>query len=301
MLRAYARMLRHAPRQFLGLRKTMPHGLFAIFYPLIYFAGGLLASALAAVLAGAGAGWLAGNAALGGAAGLLVFLLAWRLVLAYEKKLQTSLLARIFAFVTRYAVHGVPDLDALLAGAAQRIAALARDGDTDEILVVGYSVGSILATRTMAQALEQLEAAPAPRAGPALALLTLGNCIPLLALFPQARGYHEELARLGASARIDWIDVSSPTDWASAALQNPLEVCDIAHRTRGRGWPLMTSPRFHTLFTAENYQRMIRDKHHMHTQYLMSTEKAGRYDFFAITAASVPLAARYADGRRERA
>ena len=169
---------------------------------------------------------------------------------------------------------------------------LAREPDIDELLVVGYSVGSILATRAMALALPAL----ADRDGqcPQLALLTLGNCIPLLGLFPQALDYRRELGALASSRIIRWVDVSSPTDWGSFALLNPIEVCEIEVTEKGSGWPLMTSPRFHTLFDSASYRAMIGDKHRMHTQYLMASEKPGRYDYFAITAGPMSLRERYA-------
>ena len=192
----------------------------------------------------------------------------------------------------RYGVRGLPELDRIVADAAARIALLAREPDIDELLVVGYSVGSILATRAMALALPAL----ADRDGqcPQLALLTLGNCIPLLGLFPQALDYRRELGALASSRIIRWVDVSSPTDWGSFALLNPIEVCEIEVTEKGSGWPLMTSPRFHTLFDSASYRAMIGDKHRMHTQYLMASEKPGRYDYFAITAGPMSLRERYA-------
>jgi hypothetical protein len=46
---------------------------------------------------------------------------------------------------------------------------------------------------------------------------------------------------------------------------------------------------------------MIRNKHTMHTMYLMATGKPGRYDYFAITAGPEALAARFPRPRGGRA
>jgi hypothetical protein len=265
-------------------------------YPLLFFAAGALLSLLLASLAGLALGALGLHPVLAwGGFAAVVAAGAWGL-LRLERRLDTSLLARIFAFVSRYAVHGLPELDAVLAHGARRIAEAAHDPDCDEVLVVGYSVGTILATRALAQALARLEGAR-----PAIALLTLGHCIPLLGFFPQAGSYREELARLAASDAFDWIDVSSPTDWGSFPLLDPLEVCGIEPPRRGRGWPRMHSPRFHTLFPRATYQRMIRNKHTMHTLYLSANELPGRYDYFAITAGPEALAARFPRPRGARA
>lgn len=289
---AYARVIGNGIPQLIKVGRIAPRTLFAMMYPLLFFVLG----AAACVAIGALGGWLASS--LSGStvvamvvAALLVWGGTW-LMLRIERWLDTGLLVRIYAFVARYGVRGLPELDHIVTDAAARIALLARERDIDELLVVGYSVGSILATRAMALALPSL----ADRDGkcPQLALLTLGHCIPLLGLFPQAADYRRELGVLASSRIIRWVDVSSPTDWGSFALLNPIEVCEIEVAEKGSGWPLMTSPRFHTLFDSATYRAMIGDKHRMHTQYLMSSERPGRYDYFAITAGPMSLRERYA-------
>jgi hypothetical protein len=296
MLAAYARLLWYTPRGVCKTARIAPRTLFALCYPLLFFVAGALLVLLLASLAGLALGALGLHPVLAWGGFAVVVAAGARGLLRLERRLDTSLLARIFAFVSRYAVHGLPELDAVLAHGARRIAEAAHDPDCDEVLVVGYSVGTILATRALAQALARLEGAR-----PAIALLTLGHCIPMLGFFPQAGSYLEELARLAASDAFDWIDVSSPADWASFPLLDPLEVCEVTLARRGRGAPRMHSPRFHTLFAREAYQRMIRNKHTMHTMYLMATGKPGRYDYFAITAGAEPLATRYPPARGERA
>jgi hypothetical protein len=187
-------------------------------------------------------------------------------------------------------VGDAPELDGVIEHGAGRIGATMRDTACDEVLVAGFSVGSILATRAMAQALTAL---PEPEGAPRLALLTLGNCVPMLGLFRQAGAYREELARIAASDRLRWVDVSAPGDWASFPLLEPLAFCGIDAPARGAGSPQMTSPRFHTLFHPARYAALLRDKHALHMQYLASTEMPGVYDWFAITAGPRALAARY--------
>lgn len=290
-LRAYAGMIRHGPGELLKVGRIAPRTLFALAYPLLFFVGGSAFVFAAAALLG----WILALAAgqwVGLAAAAVAFIAGIHTLLRLERRLDTSLLARIFAFVGRYAVEGIPALDAVLDRAVLRIRELLDAREYDEVLVVGYSVGSILATRAVGRALAGVDSQPG--AAPALGLLTLGNCIPLLGLYPHAARYREELARIGASDRLVWIDVSSPTDWGSFPLLDPLAVCEVDIPRRGRGYPVPTSPRFHTLFAEESYRAMIGNKHTMHTLYLMSTEKPGRYDWFAITAGCQPLAARYA-------
>jgi len=298
MLQAYARILRHGAAVVPALLRHMPRTMFAMFFPLLFFVAGALVCVALAVAMALLATSLGAHIALAGLLAAAVLVVSWRVLLAAEKRLETGLLVRIFAFVTRYAVGRLPELDAEIERAAARLVAVARAGECDEILVIGYSVGSILASRALARALEQLE--DDDRARPAFALLTLGNCIPLLGLFPQAADYRAQLQRLGESDALHWVDICSPTDWASTAMRDPLQLCGISARQRGAGWPQVISPRFHTLFSANTYRGMRRNKHQLHTQYLMATEKAGRYDYFAITAGPMALADRFPAPRKER-
>ncbi len=287
----YWLMVRHAPGEVLKVWRVLPQRIFALFYPLLFFVAGFAVTALLALLAGHGVDaffgvWPARFAAAG------VSVAGVATVLRLERRLDTSLLARIYAFVSRCAVWGVPEIDRMIEANAARLRELQQDPDIDEVLVVGFSVGSILATHALGRALAHEEIAP-PQ-GPALALITLGNCIPLFGLFPQAVAYREDLARIGASDRLIWVDVSSPSDWGSFPLIDPLALCEVPLVTRGRGAPRLTSPRFHTLFAEEDYRRMLPDKHTMHMLYLMSTQKPGKYDYFAITAGPERLEQRYA-------
>ncbi len=129
------------------------------------------------------------------------------------------------------------------------------------------------------------------------AVVTLGQCIPLLGLIPQAHAFRAELARLGSGrgddGRVSWTDYSSPTDWGSFALVDPIALClggasGVAHP------PRMASPRFHTLFEPARYMQLRRDKRRMHLQYLMAGELPSGYDYFSITAG--PLRAQAPEG-----
>ena len=290
MLVGYGLMLRHGSHEVLNVLRVAPRRAFALFYPLLFFVAGFLIAGLLGFLAFTGAGFFAG-AWTARAAGLMVAAAGVYAVLRLERRLDTSLLARIYAFVSRCAVWGVPEIDRMVDANAARLRELREDPDIDEVLVVGFSVGSILATHALGRMLER-EDAP-PREGATFALLTLGNCIPLYGLFPQAVEYRAGLARIAGSDALTWVDVSSPSDWGSFPLIDPLVLCEVPVARRGRGAPKLTSPRFHTLFADEDYRRMLPDKHTMHMLYLMSTQKPGKYDYFAITAGAERLASRY--------
>lgn len=287
VLPAYPLYFRHV-----GVAKVwpmVPKTLVSFFYPLAFLLAGLLISSVL----GAGAAWAVAGP-MGWLAGALVGALVGGLGLwgmrKLEARLNTTWLARIFGFVGKLGVGRLPTLELRLDRMAQDIARKLLANDVDEVLVVGFSVGSILSVSAVARALAQV---PPDRPTPTVSLLTLGHCIPLLGLLPQAQRYHAELGQLATDPRLHWRDFSAPSDWGSFALVNPITACDVVLPAPANGQPVMRSPRFHTQFAPEVYAELRQNKRRMHMQYLMAGERPAEYDFFAITAGPQSLPARY--------
>ena len=207
-----------------------------------------------------------------------------------EARLNSTWLVRIFSFSGRYACGRLPELDQRLTALAGRITDKLQLNDVDEVLVVGFSVGSILSVSSMARA---LTGNICKRPHPAVSLLTLGHCIPMLGLLPQAVRFRDELKVLAAAPALRWIDFSSLTDWGSFAMVDPVNSCNIAVPPGEKYNPTMCSPRFHTQFSAATYNKLKRNKRRIHMQYLMAGELPSDYDYFAITAGAVTLDQRY--------
>lgn len=286
-LRGYAAAL-SAGRKLLEVWRVAPKTLVSLAWPAAFWlaalllagAGGLLAGALAG-RAGA-AGWLAGLLGFGVAGALGAAVLAW------ERRVNTSWLLRIYSFAGDWSLGRIDAVEPRMARLAAGIDASLADPAIDEVLLVGFSVGGMLA----ATAAARLTATVGQREK--FSLLTLGHCIPLLGAMPGAARFRADLAALAGASGVDWRDVSSPLDWGSFALIDPLPLClgEAAAAALPRR-PLMLSPRFHTLFSPATYARIRGDKRRMHLQYLMAGELPGAYDYFAITAGPRRLAARW--------
>lgn len=291
MFQAYALMLRSGgvPKVWRMARKT----LIALAYPLLF----MLTAALLSMAAGLGLAAILRIASLEPAlavgVGLAVTGAGLWAARKLEDRLNTTWLLRIFSFAGKQARAELPELEDRLDRFAQAIAAKVRAGDADEVLVVGFSVGSILAVSATARALKLLGSDPLPAPAPALSLLTLGHCIPMLGLLPQAGAFRAELETLARHEALTWVDFSSPTDWGSFALVDPVAACNGQGDERRPGQPLMRSPRFHTMFEQSDYARLIKNKRRMHLQYLMAGHLPAGYDYFAITAGTQTLSARY--------
>ena len=272
-------------------RKT----LFGLAYPLVVIGGcvGFAIGAslwLAMTLVGNGTAW-----PIAAAAGLGLLALGLWATHKLEAQLNSTWLVRIFSFTGRHACGQLPELDTRLGTLAQKIADKLRSPELDEVLVVGFSVGSILSVSGVARALTASGEATSPLASdrPALSLMTLGHCIPMLGLLPQAARFRDELKVLAGAPTLRWIDFSSVTDWGSFAMVDPVEACRIKLPAGHKYNPTMRSPRFHTQFSAAVYDKLRRNKRRIHMQYLMAGELPSDYDYFAITSGGLTLDARY--------
>lgn len=263
----------------------------------LVFPAALILGASAALLGLWGvAGWLGhaltwwwGLALAGAGTWLLAKAAQWA-----QRKVQMAWLMRSACVVLRQARGTLPALEGRLDAFAARLCELARRPDLDEVLVIGHSSGAMLAASVMARAIAA-DPALLQREAP-VAMLTLGECIPLLSYQPEATAFRAELAALRAQSALVWVDVTAPPDGCCFALVDPTEVCEDAlpaNARTSRG-PKRVSPKFAQCFSPESYQRVRRDKYRCHFQYLMAVERPEHYDFFATSAGPRPLWARFA-------
>ncbi len=258
---------------------------FLLLMATLSLAIGAGALAACAITAAGLSGWL------GWAAGLSAFAAVLQLGRLMELRMNSFWLLRIYAFTEQQANVPLPDLEARLDSFSRQLVAQAQAAQDDEILLVGHSTGSIMAVSMLARAL-QLDPDLASR-GPRISLLTLGQCIPLLSFWPKAQRFRSELERVADADAIDWVDVTAPTDGACFALVDPVAATGIVRPPGAQPRPKLLSARYATLFTPETYAAMRRDWYRHHFQYLMAGEKAGDYDFFAITAGNQTLGERF--------
>jgi len=225
-------------------------------------------------------------------AGIGVLALWW--VYWARRHWRTQWILRGYAFVGRMADGGVPGLDSRLDAMAEALCRQAREATDDEILLVGHSLGTIMAVSVLARAL-RLDP-ELTRHGPAIGLLTLGHCVPLLSNLPAARRFRDELAALAMAPDLCWVDFSDPLDDYSFAGVDPVKAAGIRVAVVGR--PQLRSPCFSLLFDAGGGRMPAMSQHEIHQQYLRpcrlrSAPAPEDFDFFAITAGPVRLAERY--------
>ena len=262
------------------VHKETPYVLWTLAYPLVYMLLCLL-MALAVLLVGPAVlagwqGWLLGCLAAG-----FVLLGGYKL----DQLLHVSWLLRILNFSRGAGQHPVEGLDERLATTANLVAEQLQQARYREVVVVGFSVGSVMAVPFVNALRHRLQTRPD---GPQrVNLLTLGNCIPLFTLMPQANDVlRQQLLALAQDRDLYWVDISSPSDSVSFGMCNLVALSlpqaqpsDLKQCVNPRH---MCSPRFHKLFHPSTYRWLRRNKMRMHFQYLMASELPGAYDYFAM-------------------
>lgn len=243
--------------------------------------GALLGWGLSALLPG-WAGHLAGIAGgLALAGGLL------HLFRRLDTKFYAYYLLYDFAQVAAHRGAYAPALAARMAAFTDEVAAALAEGDADEVLIVGHSSGAALAV-SLAAAVERRGL---PADGPKLALLTLGQAIPMQGFLPAATRLRADLRQLAGSAQVAWVDVSAKGDGVCFWLCDPAAVCGVAPPAR-RG-PLVISAAFSQSLKPETWRKIRWQFFRLHIQYLAAFDRPRDYDYFQITAGPLTLAARY--------
>ena len=213
---------------------------------------------------------LLGAALVAGAASLVIL-----------RRMHSLWLLRFIMFNDMLARHApTGDLAARITAFADSIAKDLNTGDADEVLFVTHSNGSILAVPIMADLMARRGGAfPAN-----FALVTLGNCIPLIAARRDATWFHAALDQLAAGG-FRWLDIGSLTDGACVPLVPPC----LGRPVESPPGLTQLSPRWFRYADPATYKARRADKYATHFDYLRRLDRPSPMDYVAITCAPQPL------------
>jgi len=185
-----------------------------------------------------------------------------------------------------------PEFEHRLDAFARRIVDAVEATDADEVLIVGHSTGTTVAVDVAARALV-LDPKLGQR-GPALALLTIGSCLPVVGFVRTADKLRGHVARLATDPSIRWVEYQAPQDVLCAFGFDPVR--DLGLRLDGeRHNPTIRSAKFKEIILPATYRKIRWNFFRMHFQFLMANEIPGEYDYPMIVCGPVFLADRIAD------
>ena len=169
---------------------------------------------------------------------------------------------------------------------ARHLVAIAQTSDADEIVVVGHSTGSVIATAIVARALALDPQLGRKRAR--LTLLTLGSVMPAVALHPAATRMRDIVKRLAVEPTLSWIECQSRKDVMNFDDFDPVKGIGV-HVERQRN-PLLWPVRFKNMLSAANYRRLRWSFFRMHFQYIMAGDRQTTHDYVLLVGGPMVLA-----------
>ncbi len=247
-----------------------------VFFLVVAFAAGRLAAGAAS-----SAGLVGALATAVAAVVVFVVLLqwpgrAWRL----HQALHDWIFARAYMYGRR------PDVAERLDQFAERLVEVARDPEVDEILVVGHSLGAILAVDVVDRAAKREPSLAGHR--PRLSLLTVGATIPKLALHPAGERLRACARRVAALPAVDWVEYQARDDAISFYKFHPVTLRRLADDDGGTK-PLVRRVQIHEMLSPASFRRHRFRFMRMHYQFVMANERRAPYDFFMLVCGPISL------------
>lgn len=206
-----------------------------------------------------------------------------------DNKLFAYYLMHDYAYSAASRGENSPELETRITAFRDRIRAVLREADVDEVLVVGHSSGAHVGVSVLADLLRQEPSGT----GPTLSFLTLGQVVPMVSFLPRATRLRRDLQYLSLQDQVTWVDVTAPGDGCAFALCDPVAVSGVA--TPQKRWPLVVSAAFTQTLSAGRWAELRWRFFRLHFQYLCAFDRPGDYDYFQITAGPQTLGTRYKD------
>ncbi|NIX77101.1 hypothetical protein [Microvirga terricola] len=254
-------------------------------YPFVLFA---MLAALAFVT-GRLAGDAAGSVLVGWGVGLAAFAL---LMVWPARQFYLPLLFDDWIFSRGYIRGHEKLLEARLDRVARDLVTSARDSDVDEILVIGHSLGAVLAVDLVDRALPLDPALGKGRAR--LALASVGSSLLKIGLHGGATRFRAAVGRVASASQVFWAEYQALTDVMNFYKTNPVTAMGLA--VPGR--PVVRVARIRRMVLPARYRRMRRNFFKVHCQFVAGNDQRASYDYFMLLCGplSVERQVSYADG-----
>jgi len=260
-----------------GYLRTNWHYAVFFLYPFVMF-GLFIATACAA---GAYAGHASGSIALATASGLLVMA---ALMLGPWRWLHLDMLFDDWIFARDYVRSGNANLEKRLDNIARELVAAARSSGTDEIVVIGHSLGAALAVNLLDRALE-LE--PALGSRTPITFLSIGSSILKVGLHRAAVRFRAAVERVAQAPGILWGDFQARID-----IMNFYDVDPMAEMSLpSKPGPVIRLVELGRMLQHDVYRRMRLRFYRLHSQFVSGNDKRASYDYFMLVCG--PVSARY--------
>jgi hypothetical protein len=255
------------------LRTSLYYAVFFL-YPFVMFDTMIAAAIWAAVVA-----WKkSGSVAVGIAAGLLMlaalFLGPWRW-------LHLNTLFDDWIFARDYIRNSNAALDRKFDAIAREIVAAAHSAAADEILVIGHSLGAVLAIDLLDRALQRDPTLGAT--GTPVTLLSIGSSILKIGLHRGAVRFRAAAERVARAPGIFWGDYQSRIDIMNFYNTDPMAEMSLPTEHE----PVVRFIEFSRALEHRVYLRIRLRFYRLHCQFISGNDKQTSYDYFMLVCGPV--------------
>lgn len=260
-----------------GYLRTNWHYAVFFLYPFVMFGALILITFLIGVLALKTSGSIPVGIVVG------VFLLAALLVGPW-RWLHLDALFDDWSFSREYVRKGNWILEQRLDRLAAEIVAAANDSDADELLVIGHSLGAVLAVDLLDRTLT-LDPALGTRRIP-VTFLTIGSSLLKIGVHHGATRLRAAVARVALSPGIFWGDYQARVDIMNFYNTNPM--AEMALPTEDG--PVVRLVEFGRMLEHAIYRRIRLKFYRLHCQFISGNDRRASYDYFMLVCG--PLSAK---------
>jgi hypothetical protein len=172
-------------------------------------------------------------------------------------------------------------LSARLDAVAREIAAAERAGEADEILVVGHSLGAVLAIDLIDRAL-RLE--PALGQNRPVAFLSVGSSILKIGMHRGSTRFRGAVERVASAPGVFWAEYQALIDVMNFYKTDPVAAMGLVTTKR----PTIRVVRLRRMFKPEFYRRARYNFFRIHRQFVSGNDCRAAYDYFMFACGPFP-------------
>jgi len=179
-------------------------------------------------------------------------------------------------FSREYIRYGNSEIEQRLDRLAAELVAAANNSAADEILVIGHSLGAVLAVNLLDRALKLDPALGRSRIP--VTFLTIGSSILKIGLHPKAVRFRTTIERVAKSGAIFWGDYQALIDLMNFYKSRPMAEMGLSTEDE----PTVRVVRFSRMLDDDIYRRIRLNYFRLHCQFVSGNDRRALYDYFML-------------------
>jgi hypothetical protein len=184
-------------------------------------------------------------------------------------------------FSREYIRYGNSEIEQRLDRLAAELVAAVSNSAADEILVIGHSLGAVLAVDLLDRALK-LDPALGRNKIP-VTFLSVGSSILKIGLHPKAIRFRTTMERVAKSRAIFWGDYQALVDPLNFYKSRPMAEMGLSTEDE----PTVRVVRLSQMLDDDMYQRMRLNFFRLHCQFISGNDRRALYDYFMLVCGPV--------------